>query len=336
MIALILAYYCTSSLTSCLTKQVLVAYPRPVTVSLVQQAFAAAGGITQVASVENALGECRAVMPVTLTLLASTVLYRISLVFNTLSFSQAVKTLQPLFAALLSRMLLGERSSTRCMLSLLLLLAGVTVATHTELSFSTLGFVCTVSACFFQALQAVLSKALLVRKQLSPEDLFAAAAVYTLAMLIPLWIVIDVPLIAAADSPGLFGSGAALLLLLNGASSFAAQSLSFALLCAVTSPVSAAVVSSFKRVVTIGVALLWFRNQITLPHIGGISLAVLGVALFQQGSHASSASTTREASEAADDAMPLLWQQPRRGARETTTASRSASAHRSPSCRGAV
>jgi solute carrier family 35 protein E1 len=215
-------------------------------------------------------------------MLLSTVLYRVSLLYNSLSFAQAVKTLQPLFATLLSAVFLRERSSTRRVVSLLLLLLGVAIATTTEVSFSAIGFVCTLGSCFAQALQSVLSKSLLVHNRISEEHLFACAAIYTTLMLTPLWLVADASSLVAGEPPQLIGSGALWLLLLNGVSNFVTQALSFSVLCVVVSPVSAAVVSTFKRVVIIGAAVVWFRTPITVPHAAGIALALLAVALFQE------------------------------------------------------
>ena len=250
--------------------------------SLAQQMFATIGGLARVRSIRDALVEWRGTMPVALTLMTSVVLYRISLLYSTLSFAQAVKTLQPLFAALLSTLLLRERTSPRRMLSLLLLLAGVTVATTTELSFSLLGFACTVGACFAQALQAVLSKSLLVHNHIGPDDLFAVTALCTTVLLLPLWMAIDAPSLAAGEPPHLLGSGTIPLLLLNGVSNFLTQQLSFTVLCTVVSPVSAAVVTTFKRIITIAAAVFWFGTSMTLANVFGVSLALLGVTLFQE------------------------------------------------------
>ena len=153
-----------------------------------QQLFASVGGFARVGSVSGALREWRSALPVAATLLVSVVLYRVSLPFNSLSFAQAVKTLQPLFATMLSAIFLRERSSARRIVSLLLLLAGVAIATTTELSLSAVGFGCTVASCFAQALQSVLSKSLLVHNRISEDHLFACAAMYTMLMLIPLWL----------------------------------------------------------------------------------------------------------------------------------------------------
>lgn len=291
LLCLILSYYIASTVTSCLTKAVLDAFPRPITVSFVQQSIASIGGIVRVGSISGALREWRAALPVAVALLISVVLYRISLIYNTLSFAQAIKTLQPLFATMLSALFLQERSSMRRVLSLMLLLSGVAVATTTELSFSTLGFFCTLGSCFAQALQSVLSKSLLVHNRIGEDHLFACAAMYTTLLLAPLWLVADARALIAGESPGIIESGAGLLLMLNGVSNFLAQSLSFAVLCAVISPVSAAVVSTFKRVVVIVAAIVWFRTPVTVPHAFGVAVAVVGVALFQE-KHSTAESAT--------------------------------------------
>ena len=183
---------------------------------------------------------------------------------------------------MLSAVLLRERSSWRRVFSLLLLVSGVAIATKTELNFSMLGFLCTVGSCFAQAAQQVLSKSLLVHNQIGEDHLFACAALYAMLMLTPLWLVTDARSLLAGEPPQLFGSGALLLLLLNGVTNFLAQSLSFAMLCAVVSPVSAAVVSTFKRVVVIVAAVIWFQTPITPLHAFGILLAAVGVGLYEE------------------------------------------------------
>ena len=333
VLLLILGYYAASTLTSCLTKMVLDDFPRPVTVSIVQQSIASIGGIARVGSVSAALREWRAALPVAAALLLSSVLYRVSLVYNSLSFAQAVKTLQPLFATLLSAIFLRERSSARRVLSLLLLLAGVTIATTTELSFSGLGFACTVGSCFAQALQSVLSKSLLVHNRIGEEHLFACAAVYTTLMLLPLWLITDAASLLSGEPPQLVSSGAAWLLLLNSLSNFVTQALSFSVLCAVVSPVSAAVVSAFKRVVVIGAAVLWFRTPITLPHAIGIGIAVLAVALFQEKDHRAPEVATPHVHLYSEIRPPSLAANPRRRDRAKYGDANGAFTHRQACCR---
>ena len=140
--------------------------------------------------------------------------------------------------------------------------------------------------------------------------MFAAAAVYALALLVPFWLLVEAPSLIAGEPPTLAGSGAATLLLLNGALHFASQALSFAVLCAVRSPVSAAVMSTFKRVVTIAAAVLWFRTTMTTLHAVGIGLAVAGVACYQDSPRYRSP----EAATPHVSSLDSLALSPRRGA----------------------
>ena len=182
---------------------------------------------------------------------------------------------------------------------------------------------CTLGSCFAQALQSVLSKSLLVHNRIGEEHLFACAAVYTTVMLVPLWLCADAASLLGGEPPRLVGSGALWLLLLNGLSNFVTQVLSFSVLCAVVSPVSAAVVSTFKRVVTIAAAVLWFRTPITTPHAGGVCLAILAVALFQEKETRSPENATPHV-HLYGEALPLsLAANPRRRDK----------AHRQASCR---
>ena len=64
VLALVLGYYVASTVTSCLTKMVLDDFPRPITVSLVQQSMASIGGLVRVGSVSGAIREWRAALPV--------------------------------------------------------------------------------------------------------------------------------------------------------------------------------------------------------------------------------------------------------------------------------
>mmetsp|Transcript_9163 Transcript_9163/g.19847 ORF Transcript_9163/g.19847 Transcript_9163/m.19847 type:complete len:137 (+) Transcript_9163:1-411(+) len=73
-------------------------------------------------------------------------------------------------------------------------------------------------------------------------------------------------------------------MMLNGLCNFVAQLLSFAVLCMLTSPVSAAVVSTVKRVVVVAAASIWFGSRVTPVHACGMAAAILGVGLYQAAS----------------------------------------------------
>ena len=109
--ATVLAYYASSVLTSCLTKELLTLLPRPLTIALLQQVVAAAVGAWdhRRRSGEPVLAYERhwhAALPASSALVVAMLAYRVSLLYNAVSFSQAVKTLQLLFSAVLARALL--------------------------------------------------------------------------------------------------------------------------------------------------------------------------------------------------------------------------------------
>jgi solute carrier family 35 protein E1 len=292
VLALIIVYYIASTLNSVLTKQILISYPRPLTVSLTQQLFSS---IVSIGHYYRSTGKqldlrrhLRRVLPIALALVIGLVTYRASLLYNAVSFAQVVKSLQPLFAAAMCVVLLGEVISTTRLAALFLLVAGVALASVTEVDFRFLGFFLALASALAQAVQAALSKACLVdqaaRSRLSPKpgaplmsefELFALAAIYAMGMLIPLWVILDLP-----SSP-LPGRNTLWLMLINGACNFVTQLLSFALLCLLSSPVSAAVVSAVKRVIVVAAAAVWFGHSMTGLHALGIAAAVAGVGLYQ-------------------------------------------------------
>jgi solute carrier family 35 protein E1 len=292
VLALILVYYVSSTLNSVFTKQILISYPRPLTVSLSQQLFSS---IVSLGHYHRSTGKrldlrrhLRRVMPIALALVIGLVSYRASLLYNAVSFAQVVKSLQPLFAAAMCVVFLGERISPTRLAALVLLVAGVALASVTEVDFRFAGFFLALASALAQAVQAALSKACLVdqmaRGKLSPKassptmsefELFALAAIYAMVMLLPLWAFLDLP-----SSP-LPGRSTLWLMLVNGACNFVTQLLSFALLCLLSSPVSAAVVSAVKRVIVVAAAAVWFGHTMTGLHALGIAAAVAGVGLYQ-------------------------------------------------------
>ena len=127
--------------------------------------------------------------------------YRVSLLYNAVSFSQAVKTLQLLFSAVLARVLREALPPLR-LLSLVLCLGGVGATSATEANFTPAGFALAVLSSAAQALQAVKSKQVLVRGDAGRTALFAICAFQAMLLLLPCWLVIDV-------APLLFGGGGA-------------------------------------------------------------------------------------------------------------------------------
>jgi len=237
------------------------------------------------------------VLPVSAALVISLASYRFSLMHNTVSVAQVVKGLQPLCSLMVSRSLLRERSSVARTCSLVLLVSGVAFASATEVNFNSTGFALAMLSSLTQSMQSVQSKALLVHGTLSRTELFAVSAVFALLLLLPVWAVIDaIPLLSG--SSGDLSVRVLLLLLANGACNFVSQLMSFTVLCLLISPVSAAVVSTIKRVLVIAIAAVWFGTPVTLLHACGIATTAMGVGWYQ-------ATTQREIKRKQEDEVLL-------------------------------
>ena len=135
---IILGYYAASTLNSVLTKQILTSFPRPLTVTLWQQLFSSLYSVLHFRVITgrwlDLQRHARRVMPVAVALVIALVAYRAALLQAAVSFAQVVKTLQPLFAAGVCAILLGERTPPMRLGALLLLVAGVGLASATEVA----------------------------------------------------------------------------------------------------------------------------------------------------------------------------------------------------------
>ena len=231
---LVVGYYATSTLNSVLTKQILTSFPRPLTVTLWQQLFSSLYSVLHFRVTTgrwlDLQRHARRVMPVAVALVIALVAYRAALLHAAVSFAQVVKTLQPLFAAGVCAILLGERTPPMRLGALLLLVAGVGLASATEVApssgwpatcarahvadlahtcpqvdFRLVGFLLAALSALAQAVHAALAKQCLGSsraRHLSPDkrdkppsemELFALAAVYATGLLAPLWAAVDLP-----------------------------------------------------------------------------------------------------------------------------------------------
>ncbi|VDO44118.1 unnamed protein product [Haemonchus placei] len=107
------------------------------------------------------------------------------------SYAHTVKASMPLFAVLLSRVFLKERQSYQVYLSLLPIVAGVVVASATELSFSLFGMFSALLSTFTYSLLNILVKKLLKESDIHPIRLLAMNSQLAAIMVFPFWLFND-------------------------------------------------------------------------------------------------------------------------------------------------
>ena len=177
LVGLLLVWYGTSAVTSITTKEILRSFPFPITLAVLQQLVAAAGGVVayrasiastcargkicEDSSDSSARARAVTVLPVAAVMVGSLVTYRWSLMSVSVKFVHTVKTLGPVFTILFSRVMLKERLSASRSASVVPVMVGVAITSITEAEFALVGFLAALTSTVCQALQAVLTKTLL-------------------------------------------------------------------------------------------------------------------------------------------------------------------------------
>jgi len=202
-----------------------------------------------------------------------------------ISLTHTVKTLEPAFNVLLSRLVLGESTPFPVVATLIPIMAGVALASAGELSFNWLGFSTAMLSNLTFGFRAVWGK-------LAMTKTLDSTAVYAYTTLISM--LICVPIALLAEGPAL-AEGARVAIERVGAARFYGDLFSVGLLYHLynqfafntlgrVSPVSHGVCNVVKRIVIIFSSVFFFSQVLTQQALAGTVVAIFGTYLYTSAS----------------------------------------------------
>jgi len=244
--------------------------------------------------------------------ICSNLFHRVALMYISVSFSHTIKATQPLFSAVLSFILLGQRFSLRTIMALLVVVVGVAMSAMTEFDFNLLGFLAATASAFSMSVANTVQKSFMGGKktastplsdsasgqpQLSSFDqneLFFLTNFFSVCMMMPFWWVIDgrrMLLTLGGD----WETPYVLLMVFANTGPNVIQHFSSLTILNLLSPVSHSLANSCKRIIVIGISVIYFRNPVSLLNFVGMACALGGVFAYQQSLSAEKAAKQIEA-----------------------------------------
>ncbi|XP_004293269.1 PREDICTED: glucose-6-phosphate/phosphate translocator 1, chloroplastic [Fragaria vesca subsp. vesca] len=201
------------------------------------------------------------------------------------SFTHIIKSGEPAFSVLVSRLFLGETFPTSVYLSLLPIIGGCALAAVTEINFNMIGFMGAMISNLAFVFRNIFSKKGMKGKSVSGMNYYACLSMLSLLILIPFAIAVEGPQAWAAGwKTALAQIGP------NFVWWVAAQSIFYHLYNQVSymsldqiSPLTFSIGNTMKRISVIVSSIIIFRTPIQPVNCLGAAIAIFGTFLYSQG-----------------------------------------------------
>lgn len=222
---------------------------------------------------------------------ATVMLGLIALEHLAVSFTETIKSSAPFVTVIFARVILGERTPMRTMLTLVPIVAGLGLCSFTEVSFNKIGFLAAMACNCVDCVQNVYSKRLL--KHYSPVQLQFYASIAAMCVQLPLLLLQTEDTEHAAVTLNIF-----LFLMVDGVF-FYLQSICAYGLMNLISPVTHSVCNCVKRALLIWISVLFWHNEVGWMNAVGTLVLISGVLLYNRVRQASTGLHK-------SDSLPLL------------------------------
>lgn len=291
VLGLCILWYAVSSSNNVIGKMVLNVFPYPLTMTMVQllSITVYSGPLFNMWGVRKYVDISwryyfRLIVPLAFGKFFASVFSHVSIWKVPVSYAHTVKATMPLFTVILSRLIMKEKQTYKVYFSLIPIIAGVAVATVTEISFDMVGLVSALAATMGFSLQHIFSKKVLHDTGIHHLRLLHILGRLALFMFLPIWLCIDLYSLIHNASETLSESRVLMLLFADGVLNWLQNIIAFSVLSYVT-PLTYAVANASKRIFVIAVSLFILGNPVTGTNIFGMLLAILGVLLYNKAKY---------------------------------------------------
>jgi Tpt phosphate/phosphoenolpyruvate translocator len=200
-----------------------------------------------------------------------------------ISLTHTVKTLEPAFSVALSKLFLGVGTPGPVVATLIPIMAGVALASASDLTFNWTGFISAMVSNLTFGFRAVWSKKAMGNiKNLDSTAIYAYTTLISVLICVPAALIVEGPYLKAAaekaveSHPDFYFSLFLVGLLYHLYNQFAFNTLSR------VSPVSHGVCNVVKRVVIIGTSVVFFGTTMSTKTKIGTGIALLGTYLYTE------------------------------------------------------
>lgn len=166
-------------------------------------------------------------------------------------------------------------------ISLFPIIAGVCIASMTEISFDMIGLISALISTMGFSLQNIFSKKVLKDTKIHHLRLLHLLGRLALFLFLPIWIFSDLTSVLKHPTISNLDYRVIALLFTDGCLNWLQNILAFSVLSLVT-PLTYAVASASKRIFVIAISLFILGNPVTWVNILGMLLATLGVLLYNR------------------------------------------------------
>ncbi|XP_071848243.1 uncharacterized protein [Apostichopus japonicus] len=203
----------------------------------------------------------------------------IAVQFLYISFLKMIFAMTPLATLILSRVFLKQSSELVTYLSLIPICVGCVMCTVGEINFNLIGFLMALVATLLRAVRSVLQGFLLKEERIDSFSLLYRMSVPSFIQLLAAAVIFERPVFS--DSYLLSTPSLWMLIGLSCSCAVGYNIMAF-LVTFYTSPITLQVLGNLSMVLTVGLSLLLFRNELSLISILGIVSVTIGSWIYQK------------------------------------------------------